>query len=153
MKTARDDTIVLSDDVLRSPGSPTNLKTEPIDAATQRMVVEPASRTADAPACTTAIDADRHIEGLTEAIASLDNTTRAPAPVSDQELSRNVMLLLQGISGVPFDGIRTEIYHGCVTLLGSVASAAASKEIEHEVERLSGVRSVTNRIIIQEIQQ
>jgi hypothetical protein len=152
MIAARDDTTVINDDLLRSPG-PHSVKTEPIDAATRRNVVKPPSGTAEAPACTTAVDADRHIDGLADAITTLDNVPNAPAPVSDQELSRNVMMLLQGISAVPFQGIRTEIFHGCVTLLGAVASAAASKEIEQGVERLSGVYSVINRIIIQEIEQ
>jgi osmotically-inducible protein OsmY len=148
MKATPDDTSILSD-VQNSLRRHPDLETEPIDAIAHRGAVELSGRMSNAPACTTAVDVDRHIEGVADITNGLDNVTTEP--VSDQELSRQVMMLLARSEVVPFEGIRTEIHNGCVTLFGTVVSASAPEEIEQEIQRLSGVRRVINRISITEI--
>jgi osmotically-inducible protein OsmY len=152
MKAGEDDTTILND-VQNSPSRHPDLETGPVAPPAHRGTVERIGGMAAAPAYTTAVDVVRHIEGIADATNGLDNVTTEPAPVSDQELARKIMLLLGRSEAVPFEGIRTEIHNGCVTLLGSVASRAASEEIEQGVQLLSGVHSVINRISIQEIQQ
>ena len=142
MIAVRDDTTIPVDDMTGSPG--------PISF---NPAIDTAAGIPDALASTTAIDVLHHIECVADVNDGIDNATALLIPVSDHDLSRNVMLRLQGCSAVPFEGIRTEIHNGCVRLLGAVASVAAAEQIEDEIEGVPGVRSVINCITIQEIQQ
>lgn len=94
-----------------------------------------------------AVDAVHQIAGVHDVVDELEVHSRQQAK-ADEEIARAVRAALEWDAWVPDDRIRTTVSHGWVTLDGNVVNGQQREDAMHTVERLLGVRGVTNKIAI-----
>lgn len=68
---------------------------------------------------------------------------------SDTDIAQAVLRALEWDIAVPHEKIKARVYDGWVTLEGEVALQFQRAAAENAVRRLSGVRGVTNQILLQ----
>ncbi len=92
-------------------------------------------------------EAAHRVPGILDVVnhVQLSGTPAGPAPESDAELCRAVRQALR--RALPdHRRIRTSVERGWVTLCGSVGTVEERERAERAVERVPGVRGVTNGI-------
>ena len=94
-----------------------------------------------------AVEAVHHVAGVHDVVDEVEVRSRRQAK-ADEEIARAVRTALEWDVWVPDDRIRTTVSNGWVTLDGSVDNGQQREDAMHVVERLLGVRGVTNRIAI-----
>ena len=73
---------------------------------------------------------------------------RAGRRVDADSIAKAVLDALKWDAGVPTDKIQVTVDHGWVTLRGEVEYYFQKRDAERAVERLSGVRGVTNLLVV-----
>ena len=95
------------------------------------------------------VDAVHRVQGVLDVV---DEMTIAPAPAavkSDDDIARAVREALQWDVFLPDERISTTVSGGTVTLRGTVPSWSNRMDAERCVQRLTGVRSVVNRVTVE----
>lgn len=96
-----------------------------------------------------AAEEDAHRVPGVKAVAN-DIEVRLPgsAERTDADLAKAALNTLKWDAGIPTDKIDVTVSHGWVTLKGEVDYHFQKREAEHAIERLSGVRGVTNLLTV-----
>jgi osmotically-inducible protein OsmY len=94
-----------------------------------------------------AVDAVHHVVGVHDVVDELEVRSRRQAK-ADEEIARAVRSALEWDAWIPDDQIASTVSNGWVTLEGSVENGQQREDAMRVVERLLGVRGVTNRIAI-----
>jgi osmotically-inducible protein OsmY len=96
-----------------------------------------------------AAEEDAHRVPGVKAVAN-DIEVRLPgsAERTDADLAKAALNTLKWDAGIPTDKIDITVSHGWVTLKGEVDYHFQKREAEHAIERLSGVRGVTNLLTV-----
>lgn len=92
-------------------------------------------------------DAVHRVVGVLDVVDELHVTPSASAK-TDQELARAVRQSLEWDVCVPDQRIRSTVSEGWVTLEGDVDGSFERDAASRSIERLAGVRGVTNRIVV-----
>jgi osmotically-inducible protein OsmY len=95
------------------------------------------------------VDAVHRVQGVLDVV---DEMTIAPAPAavkSDDDIAHAVREALQWDVFLPDERISTTVSGGTVTLRGTVPSWSNRMDAERCVQRLTGVRSVVNRVTVE----
>jgi osmotically-inducible protein OsmY len=95
-----------------------------------------------------AVDAVHHIGGVLDVADEIEVRSRREVH-ADEEIARAVRAALVWDVYVPDARIQSTVSHGWVTLEGSVDRWQQREDAAHSVERLAGVRGVTNRIVVE----
>jgi osmotically-inducible protein OsmY len=94
-----------------------------------------------------AVDAVHQLAGVQDVVDDLELHSRRQAK-ADEEIARAIRAALAWDAWVPDEGIRSTVSNGWVTLEGSVENGHQREDALRAVERLLGVRGVTNKIAI-----
>jgi osmotically-inducible protein OsmY len=95
------------------------------------------------------VDAVHRVQGVLDVV---DEMTVSPAPAavkSDDDIAHAVREALQWDVFLPDERISTTVSGGTVTLRGTVPSWSNRMDAERCVQRLTGVRSVVNRVTVE----
>lgn len=95
------------------------------------------------------IDAVHRVQGVLDVV---DEMTVAPSPASaktDDDISHAVREALRWDAFLPDERIASTVSGGIVTLRGSVETWSNRLDAERVASRLSGVRGVVNRIVVE----
>lgn len=95
------------------------------------------------------VDAVHRVQGVLDVV---DEMTVAPAPAAaknDDDVAHAVREALQWDAFLPDERISTTVAGGVVTLRGTVPSWSNRLDAERCIQRLNGVRSVVNRIMVE----
>ncbi len=97
----------------------------------------------------TAAEEDAHRVLGVKAVAN-DIEVRLPdsAERTDTDLARAALNALKWDAGIPTDNIEITVSHGWVTLKGEVTYYFQKRDAERALERLSGVRGVSNLLTV-----
>jgi osmotically-inducible protein OsmY len=87
------------------------------------------------------------LAGVQDVVDDLELHSRRQAK-ADEEIARAIRAALAWDAWVPDEGIRSTVSNGWVTLEGSVENGHQREDALRAVERLLGVRGVTNKIAI-----
>ena len=94
-----------------------------------------------------AVEAVHHVVGVHDVVDEVEVRSRRQAK-ADEEIARAVRTALEWDVWVPDDRIQSTVSNGWVTLEGSVDNGQQREDAMRTVERLLGVRGVTNKISI-----
>jgi osmotically-inducible protein OsmY len=89
-----------------------------------------------------------HVPGVKAVVNDIEVRLPGSAQRSDPDLAKAVLDALKWDAGIPTDKIQVTIDHGWVTLKGEVEYYFQKRDAERAVERLSGVRGVTNLLVV-----
>ena len=95
------------------------------------------------------VDAVHRVQGVLDVVDEMTIAPAATAMKTDDEISHAVREALQWDAFLPDERISSTVSAGSVTLRGTVPSWSNRMDAERCVQRLSGVRSVTNRITVE----
>jgi osmotically-inducible protein OsmY len=96
-----------------------------------------------------AAEEDAHrVPGVKAVVNEIEVHLPGSAERTDADLAKAALNALKWDAGIPTDKIDVTISHGWVTLKGEVDYYFQKREAEHAVERLSGVRGVTNLLTV-----
>ena len=95
------------------------------------------------------IEAAHRVQGVLDVVDEMTIAPAATAMKTDDEISHAVREALQWDAFLPDERISSTVSAGSVTLRGTVPSWSNRMDAERCVQRLSGVRSVTNRITVE----
>jgi osmotically-inducible protein OsmY len=90
-------------------------------------------------------DAQR-VPGVKAVVNDIEVRLPGSAERTDADLAKAVLDALRWDAAVPADNIEVTVDHGWVTLKGEVEYAFQKREAERVVERIAGVKGVTNLI-------
>ena len=93
-------------------------------------------------------EAAHRVRGVKAVVNDIEVRLPSSAERTDEDLAKAALNALQWQAGVPADKIDVTVSHGWVTLKGEVEYGYQKREAERAVERLSGVRGVTNLIVV-----
>ena len=89
-----------------------------------------------------------HVPGVKAVVNDIEVRLPGSAQRSDPDLAKAVLDALKWDAGIPTDKIKVTVDHGWVTLKGEVEYYFQKRDAERAVERLSGVRGVTNLLVV-----
>ncbi len=92
-------------------------------------------------------DAHR-VPGVKAVVNDIEVRLPSSAERTDADLARAVLDSLKWDAGIPTDKIDVTVDHGWVTLKGEVDYYFQKRDAERAVERISGVRGVTNLLTV-----
>jgi osmotically-inducible protein OsmY len=95
------------------------------------------------------VDAVHRVQGVLDVVDEMTIAPAATAMKTDDEIARAVREALQWDAFLPDERISTTVSAGNVTLRGTVPTWSSRMDAERCVQRLTGVRSVTNRIAVE----
>lgn len=95
-----------------------------------------------------ACDAAHRVAGVLDVVNEIEVQIPSPWVRPDTEIAHAVRLALVWDTYAPDDRIKSTVTKGWVTLEGDVEYAYQSEEAERVVERLNGVRGVTNSLVV-----
>jgi osmotically-inducible protein OsmY len=96
-----------------------------------------------------AAEEDAHrVPGVKAVVNEIEVHLPGSAERTDADLAKAALNALKWDAGIPTDKIDITVSHGWVTLKGEVDYYFQKREAEHAVERLSGVRGVTNLLTV-----
>jgi osmotically-inducible protein OsmY len=96
-----------------------------------------------------AAEEDAHrVPGVKAVVNEIEVHLPGSAERTDADLAKAALNALKWDAGIPTDKIDVTVSHGWVTLKGEVDYYFQKREAEHAVERLSGVRGVTNLLTV-----
>jgi len=93
-------------------------------------------------------EAAHRVPGVKAVANDIEVRLPSSAERTDADLAAAVLSALQWEAGVPADKLEVTVSHGWVTLKGEVEYGFQKREAERVVERLSGVKGVTNLIVV-----
>ena len=93
-------------------------------------------------------EAAHRVRGVKAVVNDIEVRLPSSAERTDEDLAKAALNALQWQAGVPADKIDVTVSHGWVTLKGEVEYGYQKRLAERTVERLSGVRGVTNLIVV-----
>jgi len=88
------------------------------------------------------------VRGVKAVVNDIEVRLPSSAERTDEDLAKAALNALQWEAGVPADKLEVTVSHGWVTLKGEVEYGFQKRLAERTVERLSGVRGVTNLIVV-----
>ena len=88
------------------------------------------------------------VPGVKAVVNDIEVRLPGSAERTDVDLAKAVLDALKWDAGVPTDKIQVTVDHGWVTLRGEVEFYFQKRDAERAVERLSGVRGVTNLLVV-----
>ena len=88
------------------------------------------------------------VPGVKAVVNDIEVRLPGSAERTDVDLAKAVLDALKWDAGVPTDKIQVTVDHGWVTLRGEVEYYFQKRDAERAVERLSGVRGVTNLLVV-----
>jgi osmotically-inducible protein OsmY len=88
------------------------------------------------------------VPGVKAVVNDIEVRLPGSAQRSDPDLAKAVLDALKWDAGIPTDKIKVTVDHGWVTLKGEVEYYFQKRDAERAVERLSGVRGVTNLLVV-----
>ncbi len=94
-----------------------------------------------------ALGAARRVKGVHAVADEIAISQDGPA-ASDEDVARRALLILQWDSMVPADAVKLTVREGWVTLTGEVSWQFQRDAAEEAMGRLSGVRGITNGIVL-----
>ena len=89
-----------------------------------------------------------HVPGVKAVVNDIEVRLPGSAQRADPDLAKAVLDALKWDAGIPTDKIQVTVDHGWVTLKGEVEYYFQKRDAERAVERLSGVRGVTNLLVV-----
>ena len=89
-----------------------------------------------------------HVPGVKAVVNDIEVRLPGSAQRTDPDLAKAVLDALKWDAGIPTDKIQVTVDHGWVTLKGEVEYYFQKRDAERAVERLSGVRGVTNLLVV-----
>jgi osmotically-inducible protein OsmY len=96
-----------------------------------------------------AAEEDAHrVPGVKAVVNDIEVRLPGSAERTDADLAKAALNALKWDAGIPTDKIDLTVSHGWVTLKGEVEYYFQKREAEQAVERLSGVRGVTNLLTV-----
>jgi osmotically-inducible protein OsmY len=96
-----------------------------------------------------AAEEDAHrVPGVKAVVNDIEVRLPGSAERTDADLAKAVLNALKWDAGIPTDKIDVTVDHGWVTLKGEVEYYFQKRDAERAVERLSGVRGVTNLLVV-----
>ena len=96
-----------------------------------------------------AAEEDAHrVPGVKAVVNEIEVHLPGSVERTDADLAKAALNALKWDAGIPTDKIDVTVSHGWVTLKGEVDYYFQKREAEHAVERLSGVRGVTNLLTV-----
>jgi osmotically-inducible protein OsmY len=95
------------------------------------------------------VDAVHRVQGVLDVVDEMTVSPAASAVKNDDDVAHAVREALQWDVFLPDERISTTVSGGTVTLRGTVPSWSNRMDAERCVQRLSGVRSVVNRITVE----
>ncbi len=96
-----------------------------------------------------AAEEDGHrVPGVKAVVNDIEVRLPGSAERTDADLAKAVLNALKWDAGIPTDKIDVTVDHGWVTLKGEVDYYFQKRDAEHAVERISGVRGVTNLLTV-----
>jgi osmotically-inducible protein OsmY len=96
-----------------------------------------------------AAEEDAHrVPGVKAVVNDIEVRLPGSAERTDADLAKAVINALKWDAGIPTDKIDVTVDHGWVTLKGEVEYYFQKRDAERAVERLSGVRGVTNLLVV-----
>ena len=125
------------------------VKDVPVNVSVQQGVVTLTGQAQSMAKHLAVVDAVHRVQGVLDVV---DEMTIAPAPAavkSDDDIARAVREALQWDVFLPDERISTTVSGGTVTLRGTVPSWSNRMDAERCVQRLTGVRSVVNRVTVE----
>jgi osmotically-inducible protein OsmY len=90
----------------------------------------------------------RQVKGVKAVAQELEVRLPTDKKVADEEIAARAARLLNWDVAVPHDRIAIKVEHGVVTLSGAVDWYYQRAEAEHDVRKLTGVRSLVNDIVV-----
>jgi osmotically-inducible protein OsmY len=88
------------------------------------------------------------VPGVKAVVNDIEVRLPGSAERTDADLAKAVLDALKWDAGIPTDKIDVTVDHGWVTLKGEVDYYFQKRDAEHAVERISGVRGVTNLLTV-----
>jgi len=96
-----------------------------------------------------AAEEDAHrLPGVKAVVNDIEVRLPGSAERTDADLAKAVLNALKWDAGIPTDKIDVTVSHGWVTLKGEVDYYFQKRDAERAVERISGVRGVTNLLTV-----
>ena len=96
-----------------------------------------------------AAEEDAHrVPGVKAVVNDIEVRLPGSAERTDADLAKAALNALKWDAGIPTDKIDVTVSHGWVTLKGEVDYYFQKRDAEHAIERLSGVRGVTNLLTV-----
>jgi osmotically-inducible protein OsmY len=96
-----------------------------------------------------AAEEDAHrVPGVKAVVNDIEVRLPGSAERTDADLAKAVLNALKWDAGIPTDKIDVTVDHGWVTLKGEVDYYFQKRDAERAVERISGVRGVTNLLTV-----
>ncbi len=96
-----------------------------------------------------AAEEDAHrVPGVKAVVNDIEVRLPSSAERTDADLAKAVLNALKWDAGIPTDKIDVTVDHGWVTLKGEVDYYFQKRDAERAVERISGVRGVTNLLTV-----
>ena len=93
----------------------------------------------------------RRIKGVKAVVEKIEVQLAGSSAKSDSDIAREISEALQWNYAIPEDKIKVRVENGNVTLDGSVPWDYQRKAAHKEIARITGVRSITNRLSIQSV--
>lgn len=93
-------------------------------------------------------EAAHRVSGVLDVVNDIEVVPHGTVHHDDVELASRVRLALQWDVMVPDEKIRTTVEHGRVSLEGEVEKWSQREDAERAVRQLSGVRSISNFILV-----
>ena len=93
-------------------------------------------------------EAAHRVRGVKAVVNDIEVRLPSSAERTDEDLAKAALNALQWEAGVPADKLEVTVSHGWVTLKGEVEYGFQKRSAQRTVERLSGVRGVTNLIVV-----
>jgi osmotically-inducible protein OsmY len=125
------------------------VKDVPVNVSVQQGVVTLTGQAQSMAKHLAVVDAVHRVQGVLDVV---DEMTVAPAPATvknDDDVAHAVREALQWDAFLPDERISTTVAGGVVTIRGTVPSWSNRLDAERCVQRLNGVRSVVNRIMVE----
>src|SRR2546428_1366709 len=93
-------------------------------------------------------EAAHRVSGVKAVVNDIEVRLPSSAERTDADLAAAVLNVLRWDAAVPVDNLDVTVSHGWVTLKGEVDYGFQKRDAERAVERLSGVKGVTNLITV-----
>jgi osmotically-inducible protein OsmY len=99
----------------------------------------------------TAEQAARRVKGVRGLAEEIEVRLPGDAKTADPEIAKRIADMFEWSALIPKDKITIKVEHGWVTLSGAVDGYFQRKSAGDLVSRISGVRGVSNQIVIREV--
>lgn len=95
-----------------------------------------------------AVDAAKHVKGVRAVADEIDVRYAYEKKTADDEIAQRVVNILAWDVEVPKNAVQAVVRDGWITLSGTVEWNYQRRAAEDDVRKLSGVRGITNEIVI-----